>query len=199
MHHHQLTCIIVRRDTAAMMLLVATFLTASTVHTSPPTPSPNSYTSALHKALMFFNAQRSGKLSDHNHVSWRGDSCLTDGKPSASGSLTSDLVGGYYDAGNAIKFNFPNSFAMTMLSWSVIEYNAKYEAAEELAHIKDVIKWGTDYFLKTFNNSADTIDRIVSQVYIYIALNFLRFFFTNLLCILTGWFGEHGWRKRHYS
>lgn len=164
MHHHQLTCIIVRRDTTGMMLLVATFLAASTVHASPPTPSPNSYTLALHKALMFFNAQRSGKLSDHSHVSWRGDSCLTDGKPSATGSPTSDLVGGYYDAGNAIKFNFPASFAMTMLSWSVIEYNAKYEAAEELTHIKDVIKWGTDYFLKTFNNSADTIDRIVSQV-----------------------------------
>ncbi|PQM41759.1 endoglucanase 9-like [Prunus yedoensis var. nudiflora] len=81
MHHHQLTCIIVRSDTAAMMLLVATFLAASTVHASPPTPSPNSYTLALHKALMFFNTQH-GKLSDHNHVSWRGDSCLTDGKPS---------------------------------------------------------------------------------------------------------------------
>ena len=33
-----------------------------------------------------------------------------------------DLVGGYYDARDAIKFNFPQSFAITMLSWSVIEY-----------------------------------------------------------------------------
>ncbi|PQM41760.1 endoglucanase 9-like [Prunus yedoensis var. nudiflora] len=52
---------------------------------------------------------------------------------------------------------------MTMLSWSVIEYNGNTNC-EELAHIKDIIKWGTDYFLKTFNNSADTIDRIVSQL-----------------------------------
>nr|AYP70316.1 endoglucanase 7 [Actinidia deliciosa] len=74
------------------------------------------------------------------------------------------LVGGYYDAGDAIKFNFPASFAMTMLSWSVIEYSPKYEAAGELNHVKDVIKWGTDYFLKTFNSSADTIDRIAAQV-----------------------------------
>nr|AAB46826.1 Cel3=cellulase 3 [Lycopersicon esculentum=tomatoes, Mill., cv. Castlemart, flower abscission zones, Peptide Partial, 176 aa] [Solanum lycopersicum] len=71
---------------------------------------------------------------------------------------------GYYDAGDAIKFNFPQSFALTMLSWSVIEYSAKYEAAGELAHVKDTIKWGTDYLLKTFNSSADTIDRIAAQV-----------------------------------
>ncbi|KAL4345332.1 hypothetical protein AHAS_Ahas11G0267800 [Arachis hypogaea] len=53
---------------------------------------------------------------------------------------------------------------MTMLSWSVIEYSAKYEAAEELSHVKDIIKWGTDYLLKTFNNTADTIDTLVSQL-----------------------------------
>ncbi|KAK6121286.1 hypothetical protein DH2020_044989 [Rehmannia glutinosa] len=103
-----------------------------------------------------------GRLPKHNNVSWRGNSCLNDGK-SDSSSLFKDLTGGYYDAGDAIKFNFPQSFAMTMLSWSVIEYSAKYEAAGELNHVKDTIKWGTDYFLKTFNSTADTIDRLVAQ------------------------------------
>nr|GMD42357.1 endoglucanase 25-like [Ipomoea batatas] len=70
-----------------------------------------------------------------------------------------DLVGGYYDAGDAIKFSFPQAFSLTMLSWSVIEYSSKYEAAGELNHVKDIIQWGTDYLLKTFNSSADTIDR----------------------------------------
>lgn len=88
---------------------------------------------------------------------------MDDGK-SDSGSVYKDLVGGYYDAGDAIKFNFPASFAMTMLSWSVIEYSAKYEASGELNHVKEIIKWGTDYLLKTFNSSADTIDRIAAQV-----------------------------------
>ncbi|VVB14828.1 unnamed protein product [Arabis nemorensis] len=103
-----------------------------------------------------------GKLPEHNHVPWRGDSCLEDGN--FPGSSYKDLVGGYYDAGDAIKFNFPMSFAMTMLSWSVIEYSAKYEAAGELNHVKQLIKWGTDYFLKTFNSSADTIYQMVTQV-----------------------------------
>ncbi|KAJ1427091.1 Six-hairpin glycosidase superfamily [Sesbania bispinosa] len=94
-----------------------------------------------------------GKLPRNNNVPWRGNSCLQDG-----------VVGGYYDAGDAIKFNFPASFAMTMLSWSVIEYRAKYEVAGELSHVKDIIKWGTDYLLNTFNNSADRIEFIVAQV-----------------------------------
>lgn len=107
-----------------------------------------------------------GKLPKHNNVSWRGNSCLNDGKDdnSVASIGSKDLVGGYYDAGDAIKFNFPASFAMTMLSWSVIEYSGKYEAAGELNHVKEIIKWGTDYFLKCFNSTSDDITRIVSQV-----------------------------------
>jgi mlo protein len=126
-------------------------------------PPPDNYTVALNKALMFFNAQKSGRLPKHNNVSWRGNSCMNDGKSETGGAIK-DLTGGYYDAGDTIKFNFPASFAMTMLSWSVIEYSAKYEAAGELNHVKDIIKWGTDYFLKTFNSTADTINILASQV-----------------------------------
>lgn len=104
-----------------------------------------------------------GKLPKDNNVTWRGNSCMQDGK-GEPGEFYKDLVGGYYDAGDAIKFNFPMSYAMTLLSWSVIEYSAKYEAAGELNHVKQLIKWGTDYFLKTFNSSADTIYVMVEQV-----------------------------------
>ncbi|KAI3959265.1 hypothetical protein MKW92_011940 [Papaver armeniacum] len=121
-------------------------------------PQPDKYTQALRKALMFFNAQRSGPLPKHNNVSWRGNSGMKDG------FIGQNLVGGFYDGGDAIKFNFPQSFAMTMLSWSVTEYSGKYKAAGELNHVKEIIKWGTDYLLKTFDSSADTIDRIYAQV-----------------------------------
>lgn len=79
-------------------------------------------------------------------------------------TFINSLVGGYYDGGDATNFSLPAAFAMTMLSWSVLEYSAKYEAIEELDHVKDVIKWGTDYLLKTFNSSADSIAMIASQV-----------------------------------
>jgi endoglucanase len=103
-----------------------------------------------------------GPLPKHNGVSWRGNSCMKDGL--SDSTVRRSLVGGFYDAGDAIKFNYPMAWSMTMLSWSVIEYRAKYEAIGELDHIRELIKWGTDYILKTFNSSADTIDRIVAQV-----------------------------------
>ncbi|KVI11117.1 Glycoside hydrolase, family 9 [Cynara cardunculus var. scolymus] len=168
-----LGCIIVSRKifvwTVGLILaagFIAGFITliVKTVprhHKHPP--PPDNYTVALSKALRFFNAQKSGKLPKHNNVSWRGNSCLNDGKSDKSGAVLKDLVGGYYDAGDAIKFHFPKAFAMTMLSWSVIEYSAKYEAAGELNHVKEIIKWGTDYFLKTFNSTADSISQIVAQ------------------------------------
>ncbi|XP_050204151.1 endoglucanase 9-like [Mercurialis annua] len=116
-------------------------------------PGPDNYTIALHQVLLFFNAQRSGKLPKQNNISWRGDSCLKD-----------EIPGGYYDAGNAIKYTLPTSFAMTLLSWSVIEYSSKYEAIGELDHVKDIIKWGTDYLLKTFKSTNKTIHSIATQV-----------------------------------
>ena len=58
------------------------------------------------------------------------------------------------------------SFAMTMLSWSVLEYKDKYMALNEYEHTRQLIKWGTDYLLLTFNNSATKINKIYAQVWI---------------------------------
>ncbi|XP_027341872.1 endoglucanase 7 [Abrus precatorius] len=129
-------------------------------HHSPPTP-PDNYTLALHKALLFFNAQKSGRLAKSNGIPWRGNSGLNDGNDT---DVKGGLVGGYYDAGDNTKFHFPMAFAMTMLSWSVLEYKQKYVAINEYAHSRELIKWGTDYLLLTFNNSATKINKIYAQV-----------------------------------
>ena len=79
------------------------------------------------------------------------------------GNLTSkqaNLVGGFYDSGNNIKFSFSTAYTMTLLSWTVIEYHQKYADIGELDHVKDIIKWGSDYLLKLFvppNGTSDTI------------------------------------------
>jgi len=103
-----------------------------------------------------------GRLPKNNGVPWRGNSGLSDG--SDAKDVKGGLVGGYYDAGDNIKFHFPMAFSMTMLSWSVIEYSAKYKAVGEYDHVRELIKWGTDYLLLTFNSSASTIDKIYAQV-----------------------------------
>ncbi|KAI5073534.1 hypothetical protein GOP47_0011547 [Adiantum capillus-veneris] len=127
-------------------------------HRRPPPAPEDEYTKALHKVLMFFNAQKSGKLTKSNNITWRASSALHDGEPNA------DLSGGYYDAGDSIKFGFPGAFTITILSWSAIEYKDKYEAMGELNHVRDLIKWGSDYILKTFNKSADSISQVYAQV-----------------------------------
>ncbi|KAM4074660.1 hypothetical protein ACJW30_10G110900 [Castanea mollissima] len=57
-----------------------------------------------------------------------------------------DLVGGYYDAGDNVKFGFPMAFTTTMLSWSVIEFGGLMKS--ELPNAKEAIRWATDYLLK---------------------------------------------------
>ncbi|KAG0499825.1 hypothetical protein HPP92_004516 [Vanilla planifolia] len=130
-------------------------------HKSSP-PPPDEYSKALRKALLFFNAQKSGRLPKNNGIPWRGNSGLSDGVNQTD--LNHGLVGGYYDAGDNIKFHFPMAFSMSLLSWSVVEYSDKYKALGEYDHVRDIIKWGTDYLLLTFNSSASKIDKIYAQV-----------------------------------
>jgi hypothetical protein len=104
---------------------------------------PFNYSDALTKSLLYFEAQRSGHLPYNQRVAWRGHSGLTDGLQQGV-----DLVGGYYDAGDHVKFGLPMAFTVTMLSWSVIEFGEEIAAAGEYQHALEAIKWGTDYFIK---------------------------------------------------
>ncbi len=101
------------------------------------------YAEALQKAIYFYEAQRSGPLPPTNRVEWRGDSGLNDGADNGV-----DLTGGWYDAGDHVKFGFPMAASTTMLAWGVVEYRQAYVDSGQLPYILDNIKWVTDYFLK---------------------------------------------------
>ncbi|KAK8549801.1 hypothetical protein V6N13_073576 [Hibiscus sabdariffa] len=108
------------------------------------------YKDALGKAILFFEGQRSGKLPAGQRVKWRGDSALTDGKPD-----NVNLVGGYYDAGDNVKFVWPMAFTVTLLSWAAVEYRHEISSAGELNHLRTAIRWGTDFiFMSNLNRSA---------------------------------------------
>ncbi|KAI4357597.1 hypothetical protein L6164_001535 [Bauhinia variegata] len=101
----------------------------------------HNYNDALRKSILFFEGQRSGGLPSDQRLRWRRDSALHDG--SAAGV---DLTGGYYDAGDNIKFGFPMAFTITMLSWSIIDFGRNM--GPELGNAVKAVKWGTDYLLK---------------------------------------------------
>lgn len=56
------------------------------------------------------------------------------------------MVGGYYDAGDNIKFSFPMAFTTTVLAWSVIEFGSSM--GHDLKHTLQAIRWSTDYLIK---------------------------------------------------
>ncbi|KAH9329975.1 hypothetical protein KI387_002083, partial [Taxus chinensis] len=105
-----------------------------------PSVSHN-YRDALTKSILFFEGQRSGKLPPDQRMRWRGDSGLSDGSTERV-----DLTGGYYDAGDNVKFGLPMAFTTTMLSWSVLEFGGRM--GDDLQHARNAIRWAADYLLK---------------------------------------------------
>lgn len=52
--------------------------TSLPVTTAPTTPTKYNYDQVLQFSILFYEAQRSGKLPSNNRISWRGDSALGD-------------------------------------------------------------------------------------------------------------------------
>jgi len=106
------------------------------------------YDEVITLSNLFYQAQRSGKLDtfgDYNHarIPYRGDSALHDGYDNGV-----DLSGGYYDAGDFVKFNFPMAAATTLLAWGAVDFRSGYRAAGQEEETLNTIKWATDYFIK---------------------------------------------------
>jgi endoglucanase len=59
-----------------------------------------------------------------------------------------DLTGGYYDAGDNVKYGLPLAFTVTTLAWTALSFEHELKAAGELKNVHSAIKWGTDYLLK---------------------------------------------------
>ncbi|GFZ09707.1 cellulase 5 [Actinidia rufa] len=129
-----------RRGFASSLWLRLVWLCFLTGHIIVEAGSPN-YREALSKSILFFQGQRSGKLPRSQQITWRSNSGLSDGL-----LANVDLTGGYYDAGDNVKFNFPMAFSTTMLSWATLEYGGKM--GSELGNARAAIRWATDYLLK---------------------------------------------------
>ncbi|XLR65255.1 hypothetical protein S83_015927 [Arachis hypogaea] len=110
------------------------------------------YADALEKAILFLEGQRSGQLPSNQRVTWRADSALSDGK-----LQNLDLTGGYYDAGDNVKFGWPMSFTVTLLSWANIDYQTQKQTDQNL---QSAIRWGTDFILKAHTSPTTLFTQI---------------------------------------
>jgi endoglucanase len=107
----------------------------------------NDYGSALDAAIKFFDANRCGPdAGTGNAFSWRG-ACHTGDKDGST-----DLTGGYHDAGDHVKFGLPQCWSASILGWTLYEYPTVFTGTRKDNMLR-VIKYFTDYFLKCHPNA----------------------------------------------
>ncbi|KAF9125251.1 hypothetical protein BGW39_007538 [Mortierella sp. 14UC] len=118
------------------------------------------YVRLLDATLLFYEAQRSGRLPSDQRVKWRNDSALLDGKDAGI-----DLTGGYYDAGDYLKFIFPLTFTLTEICYGAIEFFEGYTLADKSHHLDQTVRWGLDWLIKAHpNNNTLYVQVGVSEV-----------------------------------
>ena len=100
------------------------------------------YADLLEASLLFYEAQRSGKLPPTNRIKFRNDSSLGDKAPDGS-----DISGGYHDAGDHLKLNFPMAWTFTHLAWGYLDFRKGFDAAGQAAQMRSTLKWAADYFM----------------------------------------------------
>ncbi|GAB4053654.1 glycoside hydrolase family 9 protein [Catellatospora paridis] len=128
--------------TAAAALTAASFAVAVSPGPAAAAPTFN-YAEALQKSLYFYEAQIAGPKPAWSRVSWRGDSAMNDGS-----DVGLNLTGGWFDAGDHVKFGFPMAFTTTMLAWGAVEYRAGYAASGQLTQLLNNLRVPNDYFIK---------------------------------------------------
>lgn len=138
-----------KKITAAMSALAvsATMLSSLPAVYSASAVDVN-YGEALQKSMFFYEVQQCGELPDWNMVTWRGDSMVNDVVP-----------GGWFDAGDHLKFALTNAYSATLLAWGLIEYGDAVEKAGLSELYKNNLKWGLDYLVE-----CDKGDEIVYMI-----------------------------------
>ncbi len=132
-----------RKRIISVIVTAALLVSLFVIPTGTAEAANYNYGEALQKAIMFYEFQRSGKIPEDSRNNWRGDSGMNDG---ADNNI--DLTGGWYDAGDNVKFNLPMAHSVSMLAWSVYESRDAYVKSGQLSYILDNIKWAADYLIK---------------------------------------------------
>ncbi len=103
---------------------------------------------SFQKSIYFYECQQAGPLPEWNRVEWRADSTVDD-----------FIKGGWYDAGDHVKFNLPMSYSAAMLAWGLYEYGEGIDACGEMENYVNNLTFVLDYLAE-----CDLGDEVVYQV-----------------------------------
>lgn len=129
---------------AVMLASLAQLIPSATVSAA----ADFDYAKSLQMSLYFYECQQAGHLPEWNRVEWRADSTVDD-----------EVDGGWYDAGDHVKFNLPMSYSAALLAWGLYEYADGIEACGEMTNYVNNLKWVLDYLA-----ACDLGDEVIYQV-----------------------------------
>lgn len=132
---------------AVSAAMLAASIGSNVIPTATAADNPN-YAEALQKSLFFYECQQAGPLPEWNRVEWRADSTMID-----------EIKGGWYDAGDHVKFNMPMAYTASVLAWGLYQYPDGIESCGEMQNYVNNLEFVMDYFA-----DCDLGDEVVFQV-----------------------------------
>jgi hypothetical protein len=117
-----------------MITITPNLRTSEKIEINAAETHPN-YAEALQKSLYFYEIQQAGELPDWNRVEWRDDSLLG-----------YKIPGGWYDAGDLLKFNLPMAYSANMLAWGMYMYPEGLKEIGQYETYRLNLEWALDYF-----------------------------------------------------
>lgn len=102
------------------------------------------YRTALTKSVQFFDANKSGPDAGVNNIfHWRGAAHVNDGA-----DVGLDLTGGYFDAGDHIKFGLPGAYSAGLMGWAYYENRDAFITSDSQNKMEQQLRYFGDYLLK---------------------------------------------------
>ena len=133
---------------AALLFTAAPFPAVSDTVTADAASSKHNYADLMDKSLYFYEIQQAGPLPEWNRVEWKSDSTMDD-----------PVLGGWYDAGDHVKFNLPMAYSASMLAWGIYQYPKGVEDAGLMDTYVNNLVFALDYIA-----ACDLGDEVIYQV-----------------------------------
>ena len=114
----------------------------------------DNYAKLLQYSMYFYDGNMCGDDVDSaSAFDWRGDCHTGD-----------EVVGGFHDAGDHVKFGLPAGYTAATLGWGYYEFKDAYDSLGQTAHLKEITNRFSKYFKDCTTLSGDTVTNFCYQI-----------------------------------
>ena len=114
----------------------------------------DNYAKLLQYSMYFYDGNMCGDDVDSaSAFDWRGNCHTGD-----------EVVGGFHDAGDHVKFGLPAGYTAATLGWGYYEFKDAYDSLGQTAHLKEITNRFCKYFKDCTVLSGDTVSKFCYQI-----------------------------------